>query len=120
MQVAVGVNAIETGFMPVMLAKQVSRKSSKAVARQRREAYCLEKNIFKKQKRKYVDIRNRWEIFNEVDVCAVEPAKTRTGMGAMEFNVADVRKPLASAAAVVKAKNRIMLDEGGVVRGEQG
>ena len=53
------------------------------------------------------------DIEDEVNVMGVDPAQARTRMSAMEFNVAEVKKPLASAAKVVKAKNRIVLDEEG-------
>ena len=36
-----------------------------------------------------------------------------TRLSVIEFNVTNVQKPLASAAKVVKAKARIVLDEGG-------
>jgi len=50
---------------------------------------------------------------DEVEVMAVDPAKPMTRMSAIEFHVADVKKPLASAARMVKAGNRIVLDDQG-------
>ena len=53
-----------------------------------------------------VTTRNRFEV---LAVEAQPNAKTR--MSAIEFNVAEVRKPLASAVKMVKANNRVVLDE---------
>lgn len=62
-------------------------------------------------------VRNRFDALSESDgmarmlpVQAVEPVERK---GAIEFNVADVRKPLASAVKMVRAGNRIVLDESG-------
>ena len=48
----------------------------------------------------------------EVRICNVETDKL-TRPSAMDFNEADVKKPLASAACVTRAGNRIVLDENG-------
>ena len=50
------------------------------------------------------------------DVCAVEVHQVDGGaqltrQAAMDFNVADVRKPLASAVCVVRCGNRIVMDQ---------
>ena len=61
--------------------------------------------------------RNKFKVleddFGAIDVMAVDAAKPLTRMSAIEFHVADVRKPLASAAKMVRAGNRIVLDEAG-------
>ena len=49
----------------------------------------------------------------EVDVLAVDPALPLTRLSSIEFNVADVKKPLASAAKMVKSGNRVVLDSQG-------
>ena len=49
---------------------------------------------------------------DQVDVCLVVAQKL-TRQSAIEFNVADVRKPLASAVKMVRSKNRVVLDEDG-------
>lgn len=46
---------------------------------------------------------------NEVQIGAVED-KEWTRMGDLRFNVANVKKPLAAAAKVVEAGNRVVLD----------
>jgi hypothetical protein len=46
-----------------------------------------------------------------IDVCAVSSSMTRESC--MKFHVAGVKKPLASAAKVVKANNRIFMDASG-------
>ena len=50
-----------------------------------------------------------------MEVCAlgVEPAQKLTRPSAIQFNVADVRKPLASAVKTVRSRNRVVLDEDG-------
>ena len=48
-----------------------------------------------------------------VTAIAVDSAPKLTRPSAIEFNVADVRKPLASAVKMVKARNRVILDEEG-------
>jgi hypothetical protein len=45
-------------------------------------------------------------------VVPVQAVETSTRMSAIEFNVADVRKPLASAVKMVRARNRIVLEDG--------
>ena len=56
-----------------------------------------------------VDVRNRFEVL------AVETNKERksTSTSAIEFNVAEIRKLLASAAGMVKSENRVVLDQDG-------
>ena len=65
-------------------------------------------------------IRGSWQAGNwfaaiatddedEIPVMAVEHVD-RTRESAIEFNVAEVRKPLASAVRMVKAGNRVVLD----------
>ncbi len=44
---------------------------------------------------------------------AVDPAKALTRLSSIEFNVADAKKPLASAAKMVKNGNRVILDDEG-------
>jgi len=46
-------------------------------------------------------------------VMAVDMAMPLTRMSSIEFNVADVRKPLASAAKMVRSGNRVVLDSEG-------
>ena len=46
---------------------------------------------------------------DEVQVASID-SKEWTRVGGMKFNVADVKKPLAAAAKVVEAGNRIVLD----------
>jgi len=53
------------------------------------------------------------ELEKETDVMAVDAAKPLTRLSAIEFNVADVKKPLASAAKMVRNGNRVVLDEDG-------
>ena len=50
---------------------------------------------------------------DEVEEMAVDPTKPLTRLSSIEFNVADVRKPLASAAKMVKSGNRVVLDAEG-------
>ena len=45
-----------------------------------------------------VEIKNSFDALREVEVSAVDLSKPLTRIGAIEFNVGDVRKPLASAA----------------------
>ena len=47
------------------------------------------------------------------DIMGVDPALPLTRTSAIEFNVADVRKPLASAVKMVRKGNRVVLDEDG-------
>ena len=49
----------------------------------------------------------------EKGICVVEPARKLTRPSAIDFNVADVRKSLATAAKMVKSNNRVILDEDG-------
>jgi hypothetical protein len=53
------------------------------------------------------------EVEEEFEVFAVDPALPLTRLSSIEFNVADVRKPLASAAKMVKNGNRVVLDQAG-------
>ena len=48
-----------------------------------------------------------------VPVMAVAGGRTMTRRSAIEFHVADVRRPLASAAKMIQAGNRIVLDSSG-------
>ena len=48
-----------------------------------------------------------------VGISVVTAAQKLTRPSAIEFNVADVRKTLASAVKMVKAKNRVILDKEG-------
>ena len=74
----------------------------------------LEKGAAKKDKKK---AKNPFDVLGnnseDIEVMAVDPAKPLTRMSSIEFNVADVRKPLASAARMVKSGNRIVLDDEG-------
>ena len=45
--------------------------------------------------------------------CPVQAVEVKTQEGAIEFNVADVRKSSASAVKMVRAGNRIVFDEDG-------
>jgi hypothetical protein len=47
------------------------------------------------------------------EVLAVDLAMPLTRLSSIEFNVADVRKPLASAAKMVRSGNRVVLDSEG-------
>ena len=47
------------------------------------------------------------------DIMAVDCTEPLTRMSAIEFHVADVSKPLASAVRMVKAGNRVVLDGDG-------
>ena len=62
---------------------------------------------------KSVNAKQNVEVRNRFEVLAVEtnkdPKMTRTS--AIEFNVAEVGKPLASAARMVKSGNRVVLDQ---------
>ena len=49
----------------------------------------------------------------EVDILAVDPALPLTRLSSIEFKVADVKKPLASAAKMVKSGNGVVLDSQG-------
>lgn len=64
--------------------------------------------------------QNMWEALEEKDepmelmIAAVDiSGKKLTRIAAMTFNEADVKKPLASAVAVAKAGNKIIVDEKG-------
>ena len=65
--------------------------------------------------------RNRFHVLGldadeeveEAELMAVDPAKPLTRLSTIEFNVADVRKPLASAAKMVQQGNRVVLDSDG-------
>ena len=48
-----------------------------------------------------------------VEICGLDSVRKLTRPSAIEFNVADVRKPLASAVKMVKSQNRVILDEDG-------
>ena len=55
----------------------------------------------------------QWEKREErVGIMAVNEVK-KTRMSALEFHVADVRKPLASAVKIVRAANKVVLDSEG-------
>ena len=63
-------------------------------------------------------LQNRFSLIQSEDeqeavINAIDPAQRLTRPSAIEFNSADVRKPLASAVKMVKAKNRVILDEAG-------
>ena len=64
---------------------------------------------------KSVNAKQNVEVRNRFEVLAVETNKDRkmTRTSAIEFNVAEVRKPLASAARMVKSGNRVVLDQDG-------
>ena len=47
------------------------------------------------------------------DCCPVQAVEAKVQKGAIEFNVADVRKPLASVVKTVRAGNRIVFDDAG-------
>ena len=47
------------------------------------------------------------------ECCPVQAVEAKVQKGAIEFNVADVRKPLASAVKMVRAGNRIIFDDEG-------
>jgi hypothetical protein len=50
----------------------------------------------------------------EVEIMTIDAkAKRLTRLGAMKFNEADVKKPLASAVTVARAGNRIVVDDQG-------
>ena len=53
------------------------------------------------------------EVRDLFEVLAVETDKDWKMTSAIEFNVAGVPKPLASAARIVKSGNRVVLDQGG-------
>ena len=61
----------------------------------------------------HVEIKNGFDALREVEVSAVDWSKPLTRLGAIEFNVGDVRKPLASAAMMVKCGNVVVLDQDG-------
>ena len=67
--------------------------------------------------REGVKLKNQFQLLecDDVDygtpVMGVKHAKPLTRLSAIEFNVADVRKPLASAVKMVKANSRVVLDE---------
>jgi hypothetical protein len=68
--------------------------------------------------------KNKYEALqeDEVMVCNVENqyAEKLTRPSAMDFHEADVKKPLASAACVTRAGNRIILDDqGGVIENKE-
>ncbi len=48
-----------------------------------------------------------------MEVMAVDPAKPLTRLSFIEFTVADVKKPLASAEKTVRKNNRVALDTEG-------
>ena len=58
-------------------------------------------------------VKNGFDALREVEVSAVDLSKPLTRLGAIEFNVGDVRKPLASAAKMVKCGNVVVLDQDG-------
>ena len=49
----------------------------------------------------------------EVMIMAVDAGKTKTRTSAIEFNVAEVKKPLVSAVKMVRNDNRVILDADG-------
>ncbi len=53
------------------------------------------------------------ETEDELEIMAVDPALPLTRLSSIEFNVADVRSPLALAAKMVRNGNRLVLDEAG-------
>ena len=62
-------------------------------------------------------LKNLFEPLSEW--CPVQAVEAKIQKGAIEFNVADVRKPLASAVKMVRAGNRIVFDdEGSYMEGE--
>jgi hypothetical protein len=82
-------------------------------------AVNVEKVKVKGKAKSITDIQNRFSIFGEsgeehnAEICAVEIAHTLTRESGLDFNVADVKKPLASAVRVVRAGNRVVMDEEG-------
>ena len=64
---------------------------------------------------KSVNAKQNVEVRNRFEMLAVETNKDRkmTRTSAIEFNVAEVRKPLASAGMMVKSGNRVVLDQDG-------
>ena len=54
--------------------------------------------------------KNMFEVLQEEEIEILEVGEKLTRKSAMNFNEADVRKPLASAVAVARAGNRIVLD----------
>ena len=64
---------------------------------------------------KSVNAKQHVEVRSQFEVLAVETNKDQkmTRTSAIEFNVAEVRKPLASAARMVKSGNQVVLDQDG-------
>ena len=60
-----------------------------------------------------IDAENGPVGVNAVEINSIKRGQKMTRVSGMEFNVADVRKPLASAVKVMNAGNRIVLDQGG-------
>ena len=56
-------------------------------------------------------LKNSFEPLSEC--CPVQAVEAKVQKGAIEFNVADVRKPLAFAVKMVRAGNRIVFDDEG-------
>ena len=56
-------------------------------------------------------LKNSFEPLSEW--CPVQVVEAKIQKGAIEFNVADVRKPLASAVKMVRAGTRIVFDDEG-------
>jgi hypothetical protein len=54
--------------------------------------------------------KNMFEVLQEEEIEILEVGEKLTCESAMNFNEADVRKPLASAVALARAGNRIVLD----------
>ena len=71
---------------------------------------------------KSVNAKQNVEVRNRFEMLAVETNKDRkmTRTSAIEFNVAEVWKPLASAAKKVKSGNRVVLDQDADVGQGQG
>ena len=82
-------------------------------------AVNVEKDKFHPMSKASIDLQNRFAILADIegeqitDICAVESAEKLTRESGLEFNVADVKKPLASAVRVVQAGNRVVMDEEG-------
>ena len=100
-----------------MVVGKKNKKKGKNV--QWKRDYGLEKDIFNWNPVKGNQFENLMDDYEDeeqeakVEIGMVDQAKVRTNQAALEFNVAEVRRPLASAAAVVKVGNRIVLDEMG-------
>ena len=77
------------------------------------------KDKFRPRSQASINLQNRFAILADTtdetitDICAVESAEKLTQESGLEPNVADVKKPLASAVRVVQAGNRVVMDEEG-------